>query len=698
MIQFFKKSRGIKANMVLFFTLCAFLFPVSISVSTNLGASSSISPIEIQVATSVIHAQFNPLTTVINAVTGSSLSPVNIVTANPVSAATGGSWLAEKFFNVTLGVVIHTIGYVVMSVSAGFTYIAGNILELSLKYTVFEMGAMLNSAKLGNAIDTLWSVIRDICNLAFIFGFIYVGIRTIIDPDSANTKRFLSRIIIGALLINFSLFFVKIIVDFSNFTALQIYNAMMSGSSASITAVIADILGIATLYTVTDPGTLGNAFSQKGMLYYTMGTLLLLITAFVFVAGAIQFIIRFIGLIFIMIASPILFAATVFPQTEKYAQDLWKKLISYAIFAPAYLLLMLISITVLQSLDIKSVSSAMSTALLDGSSAVVFVNFAIAIGFMIGALTISSKLGIAGGDMTIKVAGAATFGLAARASRATIGRYAHNVSQREGLKDATNDKGVRGFAARAALKTSRAVGDSSFDTRNTGALSKKLGIGEGRKGGYTTVKKEIEKKEKEFAQSLGEIGDDDVRVQARKQEMNASEKRLRHLEQELRSIPNDGTQNSIDAKKRKSDEIATQKKAIEDAKLRYESEKQRRIIGSTYAKPVDQVAADAAKSDVTTLKGLVDQRWEVYTSLTDAQKELQRPIIQGLMKDLKEKKDAYAKMMREQDGGYAGILEDDSKKGHLASWISGRLNIYDTEAGKEMRKAAEKGLPKKKDE
>ncbi len=94
------------------------------------------------------------------------------------------------------------------------------------------MGAQINNSTFGSTIDTMWTLIRDICNLAFIFGFIYVGIRTILDPDSVDPKRFLSKIIVGALLINFSLFFVKIIIDFSNFTALKIYTAMASESGS----------------------------------------------------------------------------------------------------------------------------------------------------------------------------------------------------------------------------------------------------------------------------------------------------------------------------------------------------------------------------------------------------------------------------------------------------------------------------------
>jgi len=666
MIQNFKKSQGMKKSMVALFVLCAFLFPVSVSLTTNPNASSLISSMSVQVE------------------------------MNTTYAAVG--WIAGKFFDMTVGTIIDVVGYLLLATASLTTQFGGMLLDGSLKYTVFEMGNMINSQKLGNTIDTLWSVIRDICNLAFIFGFIYVGIRTIIDPDSANTKRFLSRIIIGALLINFSLFFVKIIVDFSNFTALQIYSAMMQGSSTKISEVVFNILGVVTLFTVVDPDILANATGGKSLWFYLFGSFFLLITAFVFFAGAILFIIRFVSLIFIMIASPVLFAATIFPQTEKYASDLWKKLMNYAIFAPAYLLLMLISITVLQSLELRTINSSFTDGLFKMSETgfVVFINFAIAIGFMVGSLIIATRLGTAGGDITIKMAGAATFGLAARASRATIGRYAHNISEREELKDKASQKGWRGTLARGALKTTRTVGDSSFDARNTGALSKKLGIGEGRKGGYKTVLGEIEEKETKFAKSLGEVSDDDARVKRYKDAATKAEDTIKNLKEERTGLSN--SPEDIDRKKEIIEQIRRAEKTQKESNEKYNQEKQRRVLGSTYTQAGKEDRMKETKNTLDRAEKDLADTWEDYEKETDKDA---KEIILGALHELQVKVNkARADHKTEQAGGtnkdgYANVLKSSTL---FNSWPFGRLASQEIEVGKAIERAFTKKIKKTKED
>jgi hypothetical protein len=267
------------------------------------------------------------------------------------------------------------------------------------------MGANINTSSLGGAIDDVWKSIRDICNLAFIFGFIYIGISTIINPDSSNAKKFLSQIIISALLINFSLFFVKFVIDISNLASSQIYTSMISGAG-SISGKITQLLGVITLYNVKDGTVIANIMNGKSLWYFVMAAIFLMITAFVFLAAAILLVVRYVALIFIMVLSPILFAATIFPQTAGYAKELWSKLVHYAFFPPAYLLFTLISIKLLEGLKIgtatnKSFADAITNA--SGSDYTVILYFCITIGFMIGSLTLAQKMGVVGSEMALKV-------------------------------------------------------------------------------------------------------------------------------------------------------------------------------------------------------------------------------------------------------------------------------------------------------
>jgi hypothetical protein len=427
------------------------------------------------------------------------------------------------------------LGNFLLYVSSYITWFGGMLLDSTLNMVVFKMGEMLHhTSALGITIGTLWTLIRDIANLAFIFGFIYLGIRTIIDSESASTKRMLAQILIGAVLINFSLLFSKLIIDFGNLTAVHVYKAMVGTSTGgSIAQSIADILGVSTLYRTPDPNTFAKLTSGGNFAFYVMGAAFLMIAGFVLAAGALLLLVRFVALVFIMVFSPILFAATVFPNTAHYARDLWVRLINYSFFAPVYLLLLYVSLKVLgegikimlntPTLDGNYLSTALTKAAPPGSvdSFSVVLVFMVAIFFLIMSLKLANQLGMVGGKMVVgwgdnlrqrgqRMLGNATFGAAAAAGRGTFGRYAYNKSEDGTLKQ----RAATSWTARQQLKLAKSVAGSSFDARKVGSTGKAMGIGEGKAGGFKAAIDKKVKEEKEYAKSLGYDKDAEKEVNA----------------------------------------------------------------------------------------------------------------------------------------------------------------------------------------
>lgn len=644
--------------------------------------------------------------------------PANKDKNNPKNAAAGATQGNTDVPPLTkLGL---TIGNMVIEIAAKITGFGGVILEFTMKKLVLEMGTLINGSGMGVVINQAWTTIRDICNLAFIFGFIYIGIRTIIDADSGASKKFLASLIIGAVLINFSLFFTKVVIDVSNYIAVEVVHTMKDGEG-SISDKYTSVLKVSSLYTPpqNDPQLLANITNAGVVGYFIMAALFLIVAGFVLAAGGILLIFRFAQLVFIMIFSPILFAATVFPQTAKYAGDLWHRLISQAFFAPVYLFLLLVSLRLLEGATrtLNTTHKNLSDAIISPDAYDIVLIFLICIMFLIMSLKAAQSMGAVGADKALafgkdlrmrgqRAMGTATAGLAAASGRATFGRLANSISEREGLKDAASKSGIRGFAARQALKSSRVVGDSSFDARNVAGVGKALGVGEGRKGGYKTVKEEVKKKEEEFARSLGEVKDDDVFVEARKNEITGEEKKVDKHKEELldlrekkklaQAARNVAEENRLSGLiENKKTEIEKQEKAVADAKLKYESEKQRRIIGSTYAKHPDQATLDAQGADIKRLKDDLKREWETYVALPDeARKEAYRPNIEALKANLKARQDERDELLRKQpDRGYAGVLQ---KSTRITAWPFGRLAHMEQSVGKEIRKTAEKGLPKEK--
>ena len=103
-------------------------------------------------------------------------------------------------------------------------WFGGTLLDYSITILLVNMGNLLSSeSTIGKEISNLWEIIRDLFNLAFIFGLIYLGFKTILRIDESQTRKTLGMIIIAALLINFSLYTTKVVIDFSNLLAFEIY-------------------------------------------------------------------------------------------------------------------------------------------------------------------------------------------------------------------------------------------------------------------------------------------------------------------------------------------------------------------------------------------------------------------------------------------------------------------------------------------
>ena len=348
--------------------------------------------------------------------------------------------------------VFTSIGATILDIAGFFAGIAGLLLNLTITYLIVGMGDLVSGTGIGNGIDTTWAILRDVSNIIFIFGLIYIGFVTILNLETANTKRMLVSIIIAALLINFSLFFSKLIIDVSNVMAVEIYQSFRLEEANSVNHGIAgrfmSAMGIGTIYN-NDSETLINALTAGGnVAFFFAGMVVLLVTAFVFAAGAVLITIRFVALILLMIFSPIMFAAMVFPKTQSFAAELWKKLLGYAFFAPAYLFMLFISLQMLNSIKFDGritgeFAEAFANTKLDAFNVV--LNFVIAIVFLSASLMVAQKMGIRGGEATVSLGSRIARGTGrgmlrgglypARASGRWAGRLGSRIARRMELSE-----------------------------------------------------------------------------------------------------------------------------------------------------------------------------------------------------------------------------------------------------------------------
>lgn len=436
---------------------------------------------------------------------------------------------------------------VILPIASWFLWVAGWFFNFTISYSL-NMGNFLKDVPI---VDMGWKIARDLANICFIFILLYIAINTILQTKSADTKRLLIRVIVIAILLNFSLFFAKVVIDSSNILALQFYQKMGGAETAPPASLFKDVteasgkeglsqtllkgLGLESVYNDGDSASNGQAPKTGSVLVVSLGgALLIMVTAFVLIAGAIMFVIRTIVLVFLMILAPLAFLSMVLPQTEQY----WKKwigmLLNQSFFAPFYLMLIYIVTAVVSGKfggnvaeGIKSEVNLGTFLAGNGSSVGTLFVFVVLVGFMLASLIVAKSLGAYGGDFAKNVAGRATFGLSGWLGRQTVGRAFNNMAKSdtaESMRNATGDGKFlsslkRGSLVGAARSLNSYAGaglqrgftknvidrgaEGTFDVRGVAGFGEATGLGKaGGEGGAKKIAEEEKKRKAEYEKTM----------------------------------------------------------------------------------------------------------------------------------------------------------------------------------------------------
>ncbi len=311
----------------------------------------------------------------------------------------------------------------VVSFFGNLAALAGSAFDGAVGMFVVGFGHYYVEYGIGYTVENVWGTIRDIFNLTFIFGLVYIGFQIILGVNESSAKRTIPLLILAALLVNFSLFAVKFVVDFSNFAAVQIYTLYQVGDQDTPTTIspAVDILrpddgGVSIALAFTNQmgvtGLLNNTAPMDeagaGITYMFTMVIIFLVLAYVFLAGAILITIRFAVLIFYMIFSPVMFLGWVLPGFASYSKKFWHGLLGQAFFAPALLFMLYISYRVMQGFDDgrRTGGETFGGAGTDfnvNSFAIFIPYLIINVVFIFGSLVVARKMGAVGADSAISI-------------------------------------------------------------------------------------------------------------------------------------------------------------------------------------------------------------------------------------------------------------------------------------------------------
>lgn len=458
----------------------------------------------------------------------------------------------------------------ILSIIALILMLAGWLLDFVLRYTIIDMRGMLDSFV---GINIAWKILKDIMNIAFIFILVYEGIKLIIGQGSKeHIKKFIFGVVMASILINFSLFFTKVLIDASNIVTVGLYDSIIDRGNIEIrdpntnsliritglSVPIMNAVGLSSFYSSNTFSSMSQSAGGNWNILFIpiFGVFLFLITSFVFMAVSVMFVVRFLTLLILLMLSPIAYMGLGLTFMKPYASKWWNALNSQLIFPPVFMLMMLVTITLITAPNFLTTTGDWAGFLntTDPTAQLGFIDlifkFAIVIGLTIASLVISKSVSTQGSShistATSKLsgyAGAAVMGGSARFGRSTLGRYGSNVANDEDLKD----RAARGdIGARLKLAAANRMSTSTFDGRATssfGSVAKASGFGKDDFGKVDAKKQNFraiqEQKAKDQEELLKRYKPSDLSVQRIKDQLDSKEFKAKEEEEKRKHLESD---------------------------------------------------------------------------------------------------------------------------------------------------------------
>lgn len=278
-------------------------------------------------------------------------------------------------------------------------YMASLIVQVCGWILTTTIGAVIDIAKYNDFVNNeqikdAWIIIRDMCNMFFILILLVIAFATILRVETYNAKKLLPKLIIMAVLINFSRTICGLLIDASQLVMLTFVNAFTNATGNFVSLLkVQDFLKLVednNSWYKADTVDLNTAVG--GLI---IAVLFIIISTITLLAILIVFVVRMVMLWIYVVLSPFAFLLSSFPEGQKYAARWWGEFIKYLINGPILAFFIWMALITMDKLPVKDFANTFAGA--SGSLEILtggkFMHFIIAIGMLVGGLMVSQQIG-----------------------------------------------------------------------------------------------------------------------------------------------------------------------------------------------------------------------------------------------------------------------------------------------------------------
>lgn len=255
-----------------------------------------------------------------------------------------------------------------------------------------------------------------VANLGFVLVIIVIAFATILRYAGYGFKDILWKLVVAALLINFSFAIAGVIIDFNNILGNYFIGAASPGNIENFSSNLANSLNVQKLVSLKPQGTLsgdvlkftsafiGAFIGAASVLIFSVVTLI------AFGALAFMLLVRYLYLVFLLIVMPIVWLCWVFPNLNQYWKKWWSAFLKWNFFFPAVSFFIYLAIFSANAVGTNVEQNSQGLAALVGASTlsdlsipilVTFLQIFVQVGLIFGGLIVAQKLGISGAAATM---------------------------------------------------------------------------------------------------------------------------------------------------------------------------------------------------------------------------------------------------------------------------------------------------------
>ena len=380
-----------------------------------------------------------------------------------------------------------------------------------------------------------WTLIRDLSNLFFAVAILAMAIGMILHLDNYNVKKALPKLLVMAVLINFSLLITGVILDAANVISSTFTQAFVNTVQGDLGKTLQiDQFTAAAQEASTNATNAGDSISAVVgvLLNLVLATIFIFLTVMVVGVMTIAMLVRMVAIWILLVLAPFPYILYAFPQTKHYADDWWKEFTKYVTIGPTLVFFLWLAFAVVQNdgfAKTSSLTTLASDVIVESNQGLItkifatgnLLKFIIGIAFLITGLITAQKLGGLAGK-----AASGAMGFAKRQANKGLG-YARSgaigtlKAPFKGLDNlqARVFRGVTGgFRLRDVPQAYRNVRDAQKKKRTEPSVTAAEDtvsrvLSKVRGSGYTkttNVQKEQDKKTKEYVKEREEVGNTEI--------------------------------------------------------------------------------------------------------------------------------------------------------------------------------------------